>query len=373
MKTPVFIFLAAISLFSCKKEKIERIEVPVTHSWLLDSSLFGYNKFLVNSFPLNDSVLAVANRTNIWYVNANKLNQSIDGLFIPGITNLYSNFFAPSMTAAISAAIVDPGKLNIFTTINPASPFGIASFSPEYSASASSLKGLPFPSSVFNSGYPIIRSKYILAPTEVDFQAKKAYASIIKVDTTPVFPGQPGVKVAASNNLVLDPAPSTLGFNDGGYFSASYFDKFFLTYYNQFYRIDTLGNIKAFGYSPIGGQAAPVLNMFRLNNYLFALGNGKFFVSQDEGETWSLFLDASTSLYGGLNYINVGNNLYGIRNAQLWKVTMTGNTLTFSELDNDGLETNQITSINKTGKYVFVTTLSGLFYRDSTTFNTLKQ
>jgi hypothetical protein len=54
-------------------------------------------------------------------------------------------------------------------------------------------------------------------------------------------------------------------------------------------------------------------------------------------------------------------------------VTLNGNNLNFVELDNDGLQTNQITGINKVGKNAFVTTTSGLFYRDTSSFNTPKK
>jgi len=61
------------------------------------------------------------------------------------------------------------------------------------------------------------------------------------------------------------------------------------------------------------------------------------------------------------------------KRSTLANLTLSGNNLSYQELDNDGLQTNQITSINECGKYVFATTLSGLIYRDTATFNTPKK
>ncbi|MFS4895235.1 hypothetical protein SOO45_14345, partial [Staphylococcus aureus] len=57
----------------------------------------------------------------------------------------------------------------------------------------------------------------------------------------------------------------------------------------QFFRVDTLGNIKSFGSTPAGSSASSVMQMFTLGGYLFAITNASILVSQDKGETWSVF------------------------------------------------------------------------------------
>jgi len=74
-----------------------------------------------------------------------------------------------------------------------------------------------------------------------------------------------------------------------------------------------------------------------------------------------------------LEYFNVGNEVYTTYLSQLARVTLNGTTLSIVELDNDGLEGNLITSVTKCGKYAFLTTLSGLYYRDTTSLNTAKK
>jgi hypothetical protein len=179
------------------------------------------------------------------------------------------------------------------------------------------------------------------------------------------------VTLLAAKPLTLDLAPSTLGFALGTYFSEAYFGKFFLYLSQQFYRIDTSGNVKAFGFSPVPGvENGRVTQMFTLDNLLFAGGSEKLFVSTDQGETWSKFRDVLGTNFAILTYFNVGSELYATYQAQIWRVTLSGQNLNYQELDNDGLQGNQITSINKIGKFVFITTLSGLYYRQLSDLNT---
>ncbi|MFX5964820.1 hypothetical protein ABTE57_19855, partial [Acinetobacter baumannii] len=63
------------------------------------------------------------------------------------------------------------------------------------------------------------------------------------------------------------------GFNFYNYSGFSFFQKFFLTLNYQFFRVDTLGNIKSFGSTPAGSSASSVMQMFTLGGYLFAITN----------------------------------------------------------------------------------------------------
>jgi len=352
--------------YSCKKETIIK-EVPITHSWSLDSNFYGINKILLTSLPLNDSLIAVASNYRITYVNTKKLGYT-ESIGIEG-KNYFSSLAPPSISKTFTVSVTDPNRLVVFSTYYPTFQGGVPySFSPTYSNSNTSQKSLPV-GSLFYSGCPIVNDKYVLAPFETDWIGSKATFSLIKV-------GKMGLTTAiiSTKNITAMAAPTTF-FSGGVDFSASFFGKFFYTYNTQFFRIDTLGNVKSFGFNPmINVPTSCVSQMFTLNNNLFALAGGTFFISQDQGETWSVFYKCvAGDSYSALTYYNVGKEVYGAYLSQLCKVTLSGETLKFQELDNDGLQGSQITSINKCGKYAFVTTLSGLYYRDSTSFNTFKK
>ena len=103
-------------LYSCKKNVTIIKEVPIVHSWSLDSSIFGFNKILFTSVPLNDSVLAVANNSSIWYINSNRLNKSIDGAYF-NLNPTYGYMVPPSITSTVGVTLIDSNRLKVFSTL----------------------------------------------------------------------------------------------------------------------------------------------------------------------------------------------------------------------------------------------------------------
>lgn len=375
MRNSKLLFLFILLVIGCKKENVPVTnETPVFKAWLLDSVQFSTNDLLLTSTAVNDSILAVANSSVIYHVNVNQLNNPIEGSFL-GTTGAYDRYAQPTLNSQIGVALIDSHHVKIFSVLPPFSDRGALIYTPNYTSAVYSHKTYPvvYPS---GSGYPVINSKFILTPDELDYEANKVYISLLEVSqSSPGNTQQNTINLISKKPIVLTPEESTLGFSDGTYFSAAYYGKFFLHYANQFYRIDTLGNVKKFGYRPVLGIGnGGVAQMFKLDNYLFTVSLDDWFVSHDEGETWSLYLKAFGTIYPSLKFINVGNELYATNGSQIWRVTLSAENLNYQELDNTGLTDNtQITSINKVGKYAFLTTLSGLYYRDTASFNAIKK
>ena len=361
--------LFSILIFSCRKTIVETRTVNKQYAWKLDSVVFGLNKVLFTSAVANDTTIIVANGITGWMVNPNQLStNSLKGFLIP--TTFAGGFAAPTIDKNLIVARVDSGRLVLN---GPYSTIALTNWLdyplPPSTGYPYAVRGFP-QGGFYNQGYPIIDSRYILAPYEIDGK-DQAKLSLIKAETAGLSSSRP-VAISNVKDLVGKPAPGTTGFFNGNYYSRAFYHKFFVHLYTQFFSVDTLGNIKNFGYSPIGQQAGYVTEMFTLNNYLFALAGDKFCISTDQGETWSQFGDAPYN-FQLMHYFNVGDNeVYAVYNSQLARVTLEGTTLTMKELDNDGLLTNQITSLNKCGKYMFAATASGLYYRDTATVNTPK-
>ena len=62
---------------------------------------------------------------------------------------------------------------------------------------------------------------------------------------------------------IPNPGAGTLGFSGSNYFCASFYDRFFVCFGGQLFRIDTSGDVKAFGYHPADySSGTPINNMF---------------------------------------------------------------------------------------------------------------
>ncbi len=225
--------------------------------------------------------------------------------------------------------------------------------------------------------YPVIRGRYLVTPVEtVGTSNQQVRFDLISFDSAQVLSPNGFGDTPHLKQLILDAAPGTIGFTSGNYFCATYYDKFFVTFGGQFFRIDTAGNAKAFGYFPVTySRNYGIGNMFTYGNTLYINSGGVIVGSTDQGETWTLVNDFSQTSASGVVFRNVGDGLYATApdlDSQLWKVVISGNNFTFSELVNDGLQYNLITSLTRCGGYVFATSASGIFYRDTADFNQLK-
>ncbi|KEO74726.1 hypothetical protein [Anditalea andensis] len=93
------------------------------------------------------------------------------------------------------------------------------------------------------------------------------------------------------------------------------------------------------------------------------------YYSMDDGETWDLLKDFHSSndfsTLDMIRYIHHNDELYGIYNSQLFKISITPNHFAINELDNTGLEGHKITGISHYQKdsLVMVSSRSGAFYK----------
>jgi hypothetical protein len=105
-----------------------------------------------------------------------------------------------------------------------------------------------------------------------------------------------------------------------------------------------------------------VTEYFTYNQQLYAIfpdGSGsRLMRSADKGETWQSFSD--WPLDGWEQYAEFDGKLFMYMYSQIAHVDLEKGAI--REIDNKGLEGNEITSVNAFNGKVYVTTLSGLFY-----------
>jgi len=100
--------------------------------------------------------------------------------------------------------------------------------------------------------------------------------------------------------------------------------------------------------------------------YAFTTSYDLYF-SNDLGENWELYAHFS----GWVSFFEVAGKLCCHRDDDIHEINFDNGEV--RELDNWGLEGNEITSINEFNDKVYITTLSGLFYRDVDEFFTYKE
>jgi hypothetical protein len=84
----------------------------------------------------------------------------------------------------------------------------------------------------------------------------------------------------------------------------------------------------------------------------------------DDGLTWQELVCGINNNFEDLTFCEIGDKLiaYSFAN-QLWEVTLTENSISAKELDNNGLENKRIKALNYCNNRVFISTESGVFER----------
>jgi len=109
------------------------------------------------------------------------------------------------------------------------------------------------------------------------------------------------------------------------------------------------------------------LEFFTYKNDLYGYtSNFEIYVTYDSGENWEFYAQISA----WVSFFEVSGRLCCHRHDDIHEVDFVNEEV--RELDNWGLEGNEITSINEFNGRVYISTLSGLFYRDIDEFFTYK-
>lgn len=375
------------SLFTtaCKKTVTKEVIVTdtVQHAWKQITNYNMYANTLFNSANIGDTQLVVAGNTS--YILCASLNGSGTN-YLMGYPYIGTSLFKPATSTPyinkdLCAYRADTALYIMAVPV--VNSYAYITYKPRYTAGyysafvpAEQYPSLTYPTSV----YPVIGNKYLLTPVEFSGNGNtQVHFDLLSFDYKQSLSINGFLDTPAVKRITVTSDPSTIGFYSSGYFCASFYNKFFVYYGGQFFRVDTTGNVKTFGYMPASGTSAyGVYNMFTANNMLFVKSGAILFYSQDQGESWQVFNDYSSmgSTVGMLVFRNVGTKLYATiadQDSQLWKVTFTDRVINFAEINNDGLENNIVTSITQCGRYDFITTATGIFSRDTALVDQLKQ
>jgi hypothetical protein len=358
-------FLLLIFFAGCKKiyiEKIIEVEVEKKYTWteLKDLGLSFSDKVQKNIISINDSIIVLINNDVIQQYNSKTLKRNDQGNAYYGFGNVAIGE-KPYLSKKIFIG-TSSGYSKINFTSEPANNYINAFLNTGYSNDTNFLafKGCFIKSCTYPA---VVNDKYILYPIRhKNDSTVKQHLYVTRLKDT-ILSGQNALKIDKIQTVSLSPSVGTSFLNSTEVYSINTkFGKFFVSTNDNFYRIDTLGNVKSFG--------APIYNVtgiFTINNLLFAINpNGRIYISQDQGETFSLFSDMGSTSLGFLGFTEINNTVIAYYNDQIWNITLSGNELKFKELKNDGLEGHKITAIANCGTKYFTTTLSGVFYRDST-------
>ncbi len=150
------------------------------------------------------------------------------------------------------------------------------------------------------------------------------------------------------------------------YFITSYYHAFFVNLGHELFHIDSLGLVKKV-------LDKDIHQMVQLSDSLVAFGtNNQTYLSVDQGNTWQAFLNIPETNFIGTtaadyNFERINQHIIAYpkhNTGKLYHVYIKDNMFRADTIASDGVDKKNITSIAAFNNKVYVTTLSGLFYKD---------
>jgi len=138
---------------------------------------------------------------------------------------------------------------------------------------------------------------------------------------------------------------------------------FFLTFTDKTYKVTSEGIV-----SEVSDDI--LLRLIKVQNAIYGISYDALYKSVDEGNSWEKLFKVA-SFMNDLHYQVINNEVVGFYYSQLFKIDFEKNEI--REIMNDGLEGHRITSISKFKDKVFVTTFSGVFYKEWEDFYNFKE
>lgn len=360
IKRMLLVLLTAGMLWACQKEKVvlkeieKQVEVEKQYAWKLSSKPSGGSSAYVNTHTTQDRLFALGHQGFLtttgdtlaegWFANVD---------FYPIISYnappevkfpIADKFYAYS---SYSNVLIKP-------TANFVSGTAASIYMPDIDSTFRSFYYLANTSAglsmVINNANQLLIPYY----AEGSNDPKLLLASIgVKPDN-----GLDYINVLTTKVIDLPRGTSTL------------FPRNFQSVGSDFYFTDdNLYKVNSQGELSIVLPNERVSSFVQVGNDLYAIGLNKLYKSVDTGGTWSKVTPLGNDLWI-YNYTTIDGKIIAYRGmtSQLFEATFSSNGIALRELENDGISNEYFNSFSVFKGRVYVTTFTGMYYRDLKSF-----
>lgn len=338
--------LAAILCVSCSKTT----ETVLEPSWKLVEELDGTNKIILNSYVTPDSTkMYISTLFRFWKIDSGAEepitvynNYGFSPLsmnYKPAISDLITAYSDKNLTAIILKLNEDPSSKSY--DYKRISIFDIDS---TFSSNANiELWGYWTPIGAFNEQNQfltvILDAGAFFCLVNYGFDNSSSGIKIDSIQNNNFFPGY-----LCMNDII--------SFNNRFFVATSFTAPYIVYSTGDYQKMDIPTCLEFFSYQD-------TLYAFTSSFYLY--------YSNDLGESWEMYAHFT----GPSSFFEINGTLCAHRDDDIHEIDFDAGEV--RELDNWGLEGNEITSINEFNGKVYISTLSGLFYRELDEFFTYKE
>jgi hypothetical protein len=368
MKTKLLLLTGLITVMvaGCKKEIIKEVERD--YRWKAHPYFLYDNSIILNSFS-TDSLCLFIGTNFTTFVNSDLANYGgfYDNIFGNYSTKYFNIDFVPSnrilpISPDITLICEDElsysdksGKVYFIST----NFFGLSSSRNTYiyvSEKDTSYTGFNFDRSTLNECMAINTQGQALIPY---YSSVNHESRFLLVNTHQTGNQMEPTEIESAKIIPIEDVDQR-----HIAFLQSYKDEFFVTTDSKTFLINSDGGISKFDDLHLY-NIIPKNDTLYTFSYDFTLPGMGFLYSTDNGFNWNRVSTAEQET-AYINYSVIAGRVVGYWKSQLWEFSLEKDGYHTVELDNDGLEGKIITSVSGYKDKVYVTTLSGVYYKNTT-------
>lgn len=344
-------------LFSCEKQVTETIEVEKVTSWKPFSTISHEQKIIYNSetdssnlyFYGENSFIKLNLTDPLFYIIGNRQSNSK-----PAMSARYSidftnyAYFKSGNTSRISNGIRVILNGNPLQSFSKDPTFSFQDFDSTFSPSTSIYVSNYF---VYPIGF-ISSNDFFITVVNDPINSSRNAILICKIVVSVVDMFTKEINLVEKR--VID-IPSEYD----QWYATSFFytgENFIVSSYHKAYVVDMESNLTIV-------LEKSLSDIILFDNKLYALSGNELLVSIDNGKNWA---SIGNNIPLNSHFFLVNKSLGFFVGQQIAILDLMTNQII--ELKNDGLESNRIVSIKKYNNQVFVSTLSGVFYKNVNSF-----
>lgn len=362
--TSILLLLLPFLFFACNKKEIEEIVVEVApeYSWKASSKFQYKDKIQMNSYAAESELylLGFEGLSKIYFIGDTEYATNFIHLFKSPLE------FRFPVTSTLFASATH-NTLSFTSTSNPISGVAVTTLNmPEIDPAFAQFDFMNYETGVCMG---LTRNNVALVPYLI--YDRESYA-------TPVVSGSKLLLVrleatgAANETFTVSESRIIDNLRNDQVKYIQVFDNYFYISFREgkFVRVSDDGAVEEL-------MVKRVSKMFRHGGSYYGFSHDGLQRSAT-GKDWAVIPDMTanttfTNLQMFMYHTLSNDLLIATYNSQLFKVELSPKELRLVELDNNGLDGNKITSIAQFNGMVYITTLSGAFYREQSKFLTYKK